>query len=89
MFLKCHKNYLFSFIDALLGQNPGQLPPDSPNVERVDCMVTEWSPWSSCSVSCGNGIVQKQRMVKREPQNGGKSCPRTLLRKRPCYGPPC
>ncbi|CAF4293399.1 unnamed protein product [Rotaria socialis] len=26
-----------------------------------DCRLTEWSPWSSCSVSCGHGIKTRRR----------------------------
>lgn len=26
-----------------------------------ECRLTEWSPWSSCSVSCGYGIKTRRR----------------------------
>ncbi|KAB0799833.1 hypothetical protein PPYR_07713 [Photinus pyralis] len=51
----------------------------------VDCMVTEWSEWSPCSASCGTGYTQKQRMIKRPAENGGKPCPNKLEKKKRCY----
>ena len=30
----------------------------------VDCLVSRWSPWSSCSVSCGRGIKTKTRTIQ-------------------------
>ncbi|GJQ65601.1 hypothetical protein Trydic_g7698 [Trypoxylus dichotomus] len=75
--------------DVLLGQTPRQPQVASQNLEPIDCMVTEWSLWSSCSATCGSGVIHKQRMIKRQPQNGGKSCPRILFKTRACHGPPC
>jgi len=30
----------------------------------VDCVVSRWSPWSFCSVSCGRGIKTKTRTIQ-------------------------
>jgi hypothetical protein len=30
----------------------------------VDCKFTHWSPWSTCSVSCGQGFKTKTRTIK-------------------------
>ncbi|KAF7283544.1 hypothetical protein GWI33_000285 [Rhynchophorus ferrugineus] len=58
--------------------------------EAIDCMVTPWSPWSQCSATCGIGVEERFRMIKRPAQNGGKACPTNLKKKRRCYGPiPC
>ncbi|XP_011315131.1 spondin-1 [Fopius arisanus] len=76
---------------ALTGQQPtGVQSPDGQSaLPPVDCMVSEWSPWTPCSVTCGNGRVTSFRMVKREPENGGKPCPRKLTRRAKCQLAPC
>ncbi|XP_060530657.1 spondin-1 [Cylas formicarius] len=61
-----------------------------PQSEPIDCMVTPWSSWSSCSASCGLGFEQRVRMVKRPAQNGGTPCPTKLTKRRKCWAPsPC
>lgn len=60
------------------------------NLESVDCMMSEWSPYGLCSQSCGLAYAERFRMIKREPQNGGKACPKRLTSRRRCLGlPPC
>ncbi|GLV44174.1 M-spondin [Carabus blaptoides fortunei] len=49
------------------------------NVRKIrpprDCRVSEWSPWSSCSKSCGIGEMQRRREVVKHARRGGKLCP--------------
>ncbi|XP_065317287.1 spondin-1-like isoform X2 [Gordionus sp. m RMFG-2023] len=45
------------------------------NRKKVDCMVSDWSEWSSCSKKCGKGTKNRRRMIKRNPENGGELCP--------------
>lgn len=59
------------------------------NIESVDCMVTPWSDYSECSATCGKSYKYKRRMVKREPLNGGKPCPKKLERKKRCNVTKC
>ncbi|KAL0268585.1 UNVERIFIED_CONTAM: hypothetical protein PYX00_010463 [Menopon gallinae] len=60
-----------------------------PTSQRVDCITSEWSEWTPCSVSCGVGKTIRFRTVQQQPQNGGRPCPNKLLRKKTCQGPPC
>ena len=55
----------------------------------VDCMVTPWSEWTSCTKTCGKSYQFKTRMVKREPENGGKACPPRLKKRNKCDVPKC
>ena len=41
----------------------------------IDCVVSDWSPLSSCSNTCGSGIQTKTRTVITQPQNNGQVCP--------------
>ncbi len=40
----------------------------------VDCSVSAWSSWRSCSVSCGAGAAVRSRSVVQQPMNGGQLC---------------
>ncbi|XP_050392643.1 spondin-1 isoform X2 [Patella vulgata] len=51
---------------------------------QVDCMVTLWTDWGECSVTCGKGVMMKTRMIKQEAANGGRKCPKKLVKKRKC-----
>lgn len=42
----------------------------------VDCTVSEWSEWSTCSNECGSGTQKRSRTVQISEKNGGKHCPR-------------
>nr|XP_050869660.1 spondin-1 isoform X3 [Vespula vulgaris] len=58
------------------------------NDQRIDCNVSEWSIWSPCE-GC-RGFTISRRNIITPAKNGGKNCPRKLLRKRKCRKiPPC
>jgi len=56
---------------------------------KIDCVVSPWTQWTPCSVSCGRGTMTRTRDVLVEPKYGGKQCPRRLKRRKPCYMPRC
>jgi len=43
----------------------------------VDCVWSDWSPWSGCSKLCDSGSQYRTRYVKEPPQHGGKLCKAT------------
>lgn len=51
----------------------------------IDCQVSSWSSWSSCSSKCGSGKATRTRSVIRPQSNGGVSCP-DLRQHRACTG---
>ncbi|KAF3703311.1 SCO-spondin Precursor [Channa argus] len=40
----------------------------------VGCLLSEWSPWSKCSATCGGGFSLRNKTVLREPEPGGVAC---------------
>ncbi|KAM9489429.1 adhesion G protein-coupled receptor B1 isoform 9-T9 [Clarias gariepinus] len=50
----------------------------------VDGVWNEWSSWSSCSVSCSNGTMQRTRECNG-PSYGGSECQGEWLQMRDCF----
>lgn len=69
----------------------GPIPPGSnPNLPVIDCKLSPWGPWSTCSALCGSGKRLRSRFIVQMPQNGGKPCDKKLTRTQRCRGlPPC
>ena len=51
-------------------------------------LVTEWSPWSPCSVTCGNGTMTRNRNALVEFDDYlEENYPLNVTSD--CYNPPC
>ena len=42
----------------------------------VDCRLSGWTSWSSCTKTCGGGTQMRGRSVLRPEQHGGEACPK-------------
>ena len=41
----------------------------------VNCIVSDWTAWSDCSLSCGRGSTTRSRVVTTAVQGSGQACP--------------
>jgi hypothetical protein len=55
---------------------------------KVDGRWVVLQDWAQCSRACGGG-VQSLHLMCHPPQNGGKPCAGSNIRKRPCNPQPC
>jgi len=51
---------------------PGPCKPKEP----VNCQLSQWSTWETCSTTCGSGYQSRSRTVLQPPAHGGKACER-------------
>jgi hypothetical protein len=53
----------------------------------IRCAVTDWSSFSPCSVSCGQGITERRRWYINENSHHDMKCKDIyLIEKRQCQG---
>ncbi|XP_055795605.1 spondin-1-like [Salvelinus fontinalis] len=57
-----------------------------PECHSIPCMLSPWSDWSDCSVTCGKGVRTRQRMLK-SPDLG--ECTEELEQVEQCMQPEC
>ncbi len=62
--------------------------PKPPTPKPVDCKLSKWSAWSTCSEPCGGGTQMRTRKVVQNPEHGGKACD-PLTQSQACNKQPC
>jgi OOP family OmpA-OmpF porin len=67
---------------------PAPKPVEPPPPAPVDCQVSAWSDWSSCSALCGGGTQTRTRSITTQPANGGAACP-SLSESKSCNTQAC
>ncbi|KAI4543884.1 hypothetical protein MG293_006678 [Ovis ammon polii] len=56
----------------------------------VNCQLSDWSPWSECSQTCGlTGKMIRRRTVTQPFQGDGRPCPALMEQSKPCPVKPC
>jgi len=79
----CGTGYKVRRRSELIKRQAGGLPCPGLAMETEDCATTacpedcemsDWSEWTNCTVTCGEGTQQRERSVKVEGSNGGSDC---------------
>lgn len=54
------------------------------DVDDVDCILEEWTAWSACSSSCGEGQHSRSRAIRTFPKGAGKMCDSAMTEVKEC-----
>lgn len=88
-----NENNFLTFEECMNACQPAMAEENKAIIEEnlpVDCILSGWSDWTPCSVSCGIGKSEKYRHVLQEAKNGGQPCPpRRIFKSRKCFAPQC
>lgn len=57
------------------------------DLDTIPCLLSPWSEWSDCSVTCGKGMRTRQRMLKSLAELG--DCNEELEQVEKCMLPEC
>merc|ERR1711988_104139 len=57
-------------------------------LEKKDCEVGAWSPWTECSKKCDGGVQTRKRPTLQFAANGGVECP-NVAEKKACNTQSC
>ncbi|CAJ1342920.1 unnamed protein product, partial [Effrenium voratum] len=52
----------------------------------VDCSWSDWSAWSFCSTSCGEGTKNRKRWIAVREQGAGAACEGSAEQSEACEG---
>ena len=55
----------------------------------VNCKWEEYSSWSDCSLTCGEGFKVRYRKTEQKARNGGKDCSGSYEDTTNCETKPC
>eukprot|EP00397_Hematodinium_sp_SG-2012_P007230 GEMP01007272.1.p1 GENE.GEMP01007272.1~~GEMP01007272.1.p1 ORF type:complete len:1040 (+),score=226.82 GEMP01007272.1:331-3450(+) len=60
-----------------------------PPADLVDCKLSDWENWTSCTKTCGGGLQTRSRTVAVPPAHGGVLCHYSLQEVRECGREKC
>ncbi|XP_028837445.1 thrombospondin type-1 domain-containing protein 7B isoform X3 [Denticeps clupeoides] len=83
-------DYQGRLVNPVLCNNTGLEEEDCYVPCPLDCRLSDWSAWSTCSSSCGWGVRLRSQWLKEKAFNGGRPCPKLDLKNQvsevsPCY----
>ncbi|XP_035664469.1 SCO-spondin-like [Branchiostoma floridae] len=61
----------------------------SDEINCIDCIVSQWTMWESCSRTCGVGVAKRTRTVLQEAGDGGLPCEGPYMESQTCFVESC